>query len=391
MPDTLNTLVTLIDWTLFVILALNVTYVLFFAVCSLFHRSFKAEPTAVRRRFLVLLPAYAEDKVIVDSARSAVSQDYPRDCFEVAVISDHMSPATDELIRSVGAQCLVATYDNSSKAKALQLAMNHYAHSQFDYVVILDADNRVEPGFLSQLNLYCCATSAKAVQCHRTSRASRTDVQQLDSVSEEINNSVFRRGHVAAGISSALIGSGMCFECSWFQSAVGSLRTAGEDKELEKLLLQQRIFIHYARHIDVYDQKTSGSANFQNQRKRWMAAQWFALRSMLRDITPELCRLNIGYVDKTLQQALVPRSFCIVLLALLTLLTLPLQVSTLKWLALDAMFVVAMLIAIPRRLYGVSVLRSALRIPQLVFLMTLNLFRLRGIATKFIHTEHNEE
>ena len=41
------------------------------------------------------------------------------------------------------------------------------------------------------------------------------------------------------------------------------LQTAGEDKELELLLLKQRIYIEYLDHVPVYDEKTSQKDNLQ--------------------------------------------------------------------------------------------------------------------------------
>lgn len=48
----------------------------------------------------------------------------------------------------------------------------------------------------------------------------------------------------------------MAFEYDWFKKAVPSLKTVGEDKELELLLIQDRIHITYLPHIPVYDEKS---------------------------------------------------------------------------------------------------------------------------------------
>ena len=52
-------------------------------------------------------------------------------------------------------------------------------------------------------------------------------------------------GHNAVGLSAGLSGSGMAFEAEWFHQNVKYLQTAGEDKELEAMLLQQRIYTVY--------------------------------------------------------------------------------------------------------------------------------------------------
>jgi cellulose synthase/poly-beta-1,6-N-acetylglucosamine synthase-like glycosyltransferase len=44
------------------------------------------------RRFAVFLPSYKEDKVILESARTALIQDYPAALYDVIVIADSLKP-----------------------------------------------------------------------------------------------------------------------------------------------------------------------------------------------------------------------------------------------------------------------------------------------------------
>lgn len=95
----------------------------------------------------------------------------------------------------------------------------------------------------------------QAVQAHRTAKNRDTDTAVLDAASEEVNNSIFRRGHVALGFSSALIGSGMAFDYKWFRENIACCTTSGEDKELEALLLRQGIYIDYLDDVRVLDER----------------------------------------------------------------------------------------------------------------------------------------
>ena len=104
----------------------------------------------------------------------------------------------------------------------------------------------------------------------------------------------------------------MCFRYKWFKKNVYKLSTAGEDRELEALLLRQRIHIHYEPDIHVYDEKVSNKDNFQKQRLRWMTAQIQSLFSLLPYLPQALMEGNIDYIDKTFQQALIPRSMLVV-------------------------------------------------------------------------------
>ena len=172
----------IVDITLWVIILGSVAYVAFFAVISLFYE--KEDRIAIHasalsnkmNKFLILYPAYNEDRVIVNAVEHFLEQDYPKDHFTVAVISDHMQPETNTFLRSLPIKLLTPTFEKSSKAKAMQYAINE-VEGVFDNVVILDADNVVRPEFLSQLNVLC--TVSEAIQCHRCAKNADNDVAVL--------------------------------------------------------------------------------------------------------------------------------------------------------------------------------------------------------------------
>ena len=159
-----------------------------------------------------------------------------------------MSEETNAKLSELPISLLQPQFEKSSKAKALQFAFNN-TKDNYDNIVILDADNVVKPDFLERLN-HICDQGFTAIQCHRCAKNANNNIAQLDGISEEINNSLFRMGHNNIGMSSALIGSGMCFDFDWFKTHVHLLSTAGEDREIEKMLLIEHIFIKYAADID---------------------------------------------------------------------------------------------------------------------------------------------
>ena len=399
----ISTIITIIDLLLWLIIAANVAYVLFFALASLLpKKSLHHSPfTLHQSNYLILFPAYHEDTVILHSVQSFLQQDYPKDHYEVVVISDHMSPETNEQLSKLPITLLQPTFENSSKAKALQYAINNFQFSIFnsqfpDYIVILDADNIVQSEFLSQLNEI--ATPDQAIQCHRTAKNANNDIAALDGISEEINNRIFRKGHNRIGMSSALIGSGMCFGYQWFAENVNHLDSAVEDRELEALLMKQGIHIHYAEDIHVLDEKVSNSNTFQRQRLRWMTGQIQALFRMLPYIPKSIITGNINYIDKTIQQALIPRSILLVLtpfftlVSLLTFYILPLlsYIFPLKWLILLILLVAAILIAIPAPLRTKAIFGKAFTLPTLAWRMSLNIFKMDYKNSDFIHTKHDK-
>ena len=377
---------------LWIILAGSVVYVVFFAIISLFYE--KEDQVAIHAaalsnrmtRFLILYPAYKEDRVIINAVERFLMQEYPTDHYTVVVISDHMQPETNDYLRHLPITLLTPSFEKSSKAKAMQYAINE-VKGDFDNVVIMDADNVVRPEFLSQLNILCSVYDA--IQCHRCAKNANNDVAILDGASEEINNTIFRKAHNRLGLSSALIGSGMCFDYDLFKKNVFELKTAGEDREMEALLLGQSVFIKYAPDIHVFDEKVSSQDNFQRQRMRWMTAQVQSLFSQLPQIPKAIVHGNINFVDKTIQQALIPRSILIVLLGgISVLMTLVFPVWALKWWMLFALLGLALFIALPSQL-RVGSFKKVLALPGLVLRMLKNILHIDHKNTDFIHTEHN--
>ena len=384
-------ILNIIDITLWVIILGSVAYVAFFAVISLFYE--KEDRIAIHasalsnkmNKFLILYPAYNEDRVIINAVEHFLEQDYPRDLYTVAVISDHMQPETNDYLRTLPITLLTPTFEKSSKAKAMQYAINE-VEGDFDNVVILDADNVVRPEFLSQLNVLC--TVYEAIQCHRCAKNADNDVAVLDGASEEINNTIFRKAHNRLGLSSALIGSGMCFSYKLFKENVFKLSTAGEDREMEALLLHQEVYIKYAPDIHVFDEKVSNQDNFQRQRMRWMTAQIQSLLSNLPKIPGAIAHGKINFIDKTIQQALIPRSILIVLLCGISIfMSLVIPVWSEKWWVLLGILAISLYIAIPRELRLRS-FSKVLSIPGLVLRMLKNAFHIDRNNTDFIHTEH---
>lgn len=377
-------------------MAFSIGYIFLFALISLLPKKRHKTQDVKQNRFLIILPAYAEDKVIVESAKKALEQDYPASLFSVCIVSDHMKDSTNASLSALPLTNLIATYQPSSKAKALQLAINHFRvnkdteNRKFDFVVILDADNIVSSDFLSQLNKYCCKDTI-ALQAHRQAKNINTPVAILDAVSEEINNTIFRLAHNKSGLSSALIGSGMCFEYEWFANHVELLSTVGEDKELEEALLMEGRAITYLEDIPVWDEKVQSAQNFGNQRRRWTAAQLYSLRSLGKKLPQAIRMGRINFIDKFLQQLIVPRSICMCLALLLcTTICIWEWEYGKKWCIISSMLIVSLLLSIPGKLYNRNLLKAIIQIPLLVWKMIANLFHLKGAATHFIHTEHGQ-
>lgn len=339
----------IIDWTLFVITAATVLYLGIFSITSLFQKSSVLSKAKLSRRFIVLIPSYKQDKVIEHTVLSVLGQSYPQRMFDVTVISDHQSELTNMRLAQYPITLLTPNFAESSKAKSLQYAiLNLPEFKIYDVVVILDADNIVDPEFLININDAYETAATKAIQLHRISRNRDTAAARMDAIFEEINNNIFRKGHINVGLSAALAGSGVAYDFNWFKSNVMKARTAGEDKELEALLLRQGIFIDYFDNIYVYGEKKRTTTKLNEQRGRWASQQIQNFFRNIRYLPGAIFNKQHDLTDKIIQWMLIPRTTMMGIIMLMSI-VLPFIYFTLciKWWILGALVLFFFALATP--------------------------------------------
>ena len=132
------------------------------------------------------------------------------------------------------------------------------------------------------------------------------------------------------------------------------------------MLLRQKIHIGYLQYLPVYDEKTQKTTNIKNQRKRWIAAQFGALATVLPDLPKAFMQGNMDYCDKIFQWMLPPRLLQLAAvfgLALVAFIVCPPEAS-IKWGILVLAQIMAMLLPIPRKLLNRQQLKAVLKVPQ---------------------------
>ena len=188
---TLYTILDNIDSLCFFLLGMSVLYLFVFALLSHIKRKDIYPPAGKLHRFVVLYPAYKEDRVIENAVSNFLLQDYPKSCYDIVVISDQMQEDTVNRLKAMPIKLIEIDFRQSSKAKAMQYAMINLSNDSYDMVVIMDADNTVEPNFLNEFNK-AYHNGCLVIQAHRMAKNLDTDTAILDAVSEEINNSIFQ-------------------------------------------------------------------------------------------------------------------------------------------------------------------------------------------------------
>lgn len=396
----MNTLINILTFSEIVILmylGISILYFLVFTIASLFYKENYPVKVLSKKKLLVLIPAYREDAVIADTARSAVQHKSNFCDFEVIVIADSLNPATMTNLKQSGAGVLDVKFNKSTKTKAINKALNSLTKA-YDYTVVLDADNIMAPSFLDNIikELNC---GYQVVQGHRTSKNNNTSIAILDGFSEEINNAIFREGHRALKLSSSLIGSGFACEFGLFKSIMAKIKAVGGfDKELEVELIRNNVTIGYANDAILYDEKVQHSEAFINQRRRWLSAQWIYLKKYFNHSLLHFLKTgNTDYLDKVIQFLLPPRMAALGLLTVLFLFNSMIFLITRSVSIIDLNIAVGfllltlttiLLLALPKTLWNRHMITGIFNLPKGFALIIKALLQVKGSNKSFIHTPH---
>lgn len=378
-----------------VLLGLSTLYIFVFAFSGLFYTQKERKKAQKNRKIAVLIPGYKEDSIIEDVAREALKQNYPNNAFDVVIIADSFQPETIEKLKKLPIKLIEVSFDVSTKSKALNKAMEQLPND-YEIAVVLDADNVMEPAFLTKIN-EAFEENFIAVQGHRTAKNMNTSLAILDAVSEEINNHIFRKGHRVLGLSSAIIGSGMAFDYHFFKNLMLNIKAIGGfDKEIELSLLHDGYKIEYLHDAVVFDEKVQKAEVFSNQRRRWLSAQLHYFRQdIFKAIKALLLKGNVDYFDKAIQFIQPPRILLLGAVVLFGLFFIAVNILTknepvfwITWAGILAGCLLAFLFSIPRLFYNTQTLKAMASIPKGMLLMFGSLMKIKGANKKFIHTQH---
>ena len=365
----------------------TVLYLGIFALASMVSRHSEIPKSQTENRFIILIPAFRNGPATLRTVASILGQVYPQRLFDVTVISDHLDEMSNFRLAQQPITLLTPIFKKSSRARSLQLAVNNLPQFKlYDIVVILNPGSIVEPDFLRQVNDAYEAAGTKAIQLHRMSQNHDTAPARLSAVFEEINNSIFRRGHITLGLSAASAGSAMAFEFKWFKQNIMTAHTSWDDKELEVLLLRQHIYVDYFDNILVLEEKFRKAEDFNRQRRRWALSQVSTALRNLRFLPLAILNRHYDLIDKILQWMLIPRMIVMGIIMLMGA-VMPFIYFTLavKWWALFAIILFIFALATPNYLVDDKWDRTFFLVPVILLSSLLSKTHTGKLLKEFVN------
>jgi cellulose synthase/poly-beta-1,6-N-acetylglucosamine synthase-like glycosyltransferase len=368
-------------------------YSLLFSIAGLFYRTPSFLKATRNFKIAVLIPSYKEDSVIVSVAKHALLQSYPTASYDVIVIADSLQSSTLIELRKLAIIVHEVHFEKSTKVKSLQSVLNTYGN--YEVAVILDADNVMQPEFLTKIN-QCFNNGWRAVQAQRAAKNRNTSFAVLDGLSEAIANHINRQGSIALGLSSPIIGSGMAFDFALLKNILNTMDSVGGfDKELQLKVLESGTKIHYVKDAIVLDEKVDNPEVFENQRKRWMSSHYIYFKKFVGKGIVSLFKGNLSIFNiAVLYNIQLPRMMNLGLLTIIAAASIVARNYLLLpfwyWTLLLILYASSFMLAVPASFLNRSFLIAILTAPRAFITIFALHFKLKGANKKFIHTPHKQ-
>ena len=277
-------------------------YLLLLAISKIFvGEKILPEPN-IYSKFCIIIPAYNEEMVIERLLKSVFSVNYPKENFEIYIIADNCTDRTVEISKKYSKNVLERNDKiNKGKGYAIDFALKNININDYDSILIIDADNIVEKKILNELNKYIY-NGSEVVQCYNGLN-NREDswFTELLYVSRTIVNVFYHEAKYRIGLSSYLMGNGMCFSKSFFTNIEWNAFSIGEDWEFYSNIINMGKKVDFAINARVYHLESKTMKQATSQRLRWSKGRFAVLKnSGVKMFLNGLKEMNLLKIDGAL-------------------------------------------------------------------------------------------
>jgi cellulose synthase/poly-beta-1,6-N-acetylglucosamine synthase-like glycosyltransferase len=258
-----------------VYLSLYVLYSFFLTITNFLIPSKKSSGLTPKTRFAVIIPAHDEELLLPRLLKSLEEQDYPEEFFDIVVVADNCVDGTCSVASAY--RTLVLERNNREligKGYAINFALDSISIEKYDAVFIVDADSLVERMALRNLD-EVIQSGAKAIQCHNgLANPGASWFTRLLDVSRTLSNEVLEPAKEKLGLSSHLMGNGMCFTREIMSRYGWKAFSVGEDWEYSTKLILHGERIAFANRVQVLHQESVDLRQATPQRLRWSSGRF---------------------------------------------------------------------------------------------------------------------
>ena len=256
-----------------------------------------------KSRFLVLVPAHNEEKVIGDIIRNLNEMDYPKDLYDFYIIADNCTDSTAETARSLGAKVIETRKESpdapTGKPIALKKALKAIGDYQnrYDLMMIFDADNLMDTNMFREVNSqYLDKGKPDFIQCYLGAKNKKGVVAWFYYTGYTLTNRFFDLAKHRLGLNCAIGGTGFAMSTSYLYRRGGwTTMSLTEDFEIQVEATLEGRRILWNHHTRVYDEKPTKLRASIRQKIRWGQGHWYVALHNTRKTFEALSAGRIGF------------------------------------------------------------------------------------------------
>ena len=234
-------------------------------------------------RFLVLVPAHNEEKVIGDIVRNLQKMDYPSELYDFYIIADNCTDRTAETARDLGAKVIETRKDSpdapTGKPIALKKALQAIGdyQSRYDLMMIFDADNLMDTNMFREVNSqYLDKGKPDFIQCYLGTKNPTGLIAWIDYTAFTLTNRFFGQAKQKMGINCGIGGTGFAVSTAYLYNRGGwTTRSLTEDFEMQVEATLEGRRILWNHNTRVYDEKPTSLRATIRQKNRWGQGRWY--------------------------------------------------------------------------------------------------------------------
>jgi cellulose synthase/poly-beta-1,6-N-acetylglucosamine synthase-like glycosyltransferase len=223
------------------------------------------------RRFAILIPAYNEANVIPMAIDSLKRLNYPRELFDLYVVTDHCTDDTAAVARAAGARVIEygGEQPNGKGYAICRATEDILAMKAYDALCFFDADSLAHPDFLAAMSAHL-NSGETAIQGNEIPKNPRTNwLTRSLFVSQVIFNNFYQYPKHDFGFSATLHGKGMCFTPEVMRDFPWDGSFLTEDIEMQMRLVRAGVRVYLAKDAIVYDEVPADIFEHFHRSVRW--------------------------------------------------------------------------------------------------------------------------
>jgi len=320
--------------SIIILSVLIIIYVMHFIIINIGNLKKNKEKKVADKKnyFAILIAARNEESVIENLIKSLKRQNYPKDKYEIYVITNNCTDNTKEVSEKAGAKVIECKEKVKSKGDVLKYTFNIFKENkEIDVYAIFDADNIVDNNFLNEMNKTINKGYNISQGFRDTKNISDNWLTSSYAILYYIDNLFINRARHNMNKSAFLNGTGFAVKKELIDKYGYNPKTLTEDVELTALCAINNEKIAYTENAIIYDEQVANFKTSLNQRKRWSFGALQCFRLYYKDLLKKTIKdKSYCALDILLFTMSIIFQVLAVLLGILTFIEILLNISTIN-------------------------------------------------------------